>query len=84
MPRDGGIPLGELVDDAVLHTAGSGGGALQSPQDPQALVWHLQDLLYRKAARLAQLGHKMEYFCVSDADLEKLGNDERRITRLRI
>ncbi|NBO67055.1 MAG: hypothetical protein EBU88_19800, partial [Acidobacteria bacterium] len=79
--------MGELVepDDGILHTTGSGGGALRSTQDTQAQVWELQDDLYRKAAMLAQLhGHKMEYFCVSDADLKELGNDERRIMRLRI
>ena len=90
MPRDGGIPLGELVEaqpaDGILHSAGSGGGALQSTQDNEALVWALHDQLCQKAVMLAQLhGHRnMEYFCLSQADLKELGNDERRIMRLRM
>ena len=73
-------------DDGILHTACSGGGALLSTQDNEATVWALHDQLCQKAATLAQLyGHKnMEYFCLSHADLEKLGNDERRIRRLKM
>ncbi len=77
--------MGDLVvDEGILSTAGRGGSALPSTEDTQAQVWSLQDQLYRKASKLARHGHKMEYLFLSDADLEKLGNDERRITRLRM
>ena len=90
--RDGGISMDHLVqtDDAahgILHRAGSGGSALPRPDDTQATVWALQEDLCQKAATLARLQGRpievmMELFCVPDAELEKLGSDERRITRL--
>ena len=83
--------MSELVqtDYGILHSAGNGGSTLPStlPDDTQATVWALKDDLCQKAATLARLRglpglSSIEFFCVPDAELEKLGSDERRITRL--
>jgi hypothetical protein len=81
--------MGELVEDGIFHSAGSGGSALHFAEDPQARVWALQEELCQKAATVARLQgmsmiQSMEYFGVSDADLKELGNDERRIMRLKM
>ena len=88
---NGGLSLAELVvEDGILYNdAGSGGSALPSAEDTQARVWSMQDELCRKAATVARLQgmsmiQSMEYFCVSEADLKELGNDERRIMKLKM
>ena len=81
--------MGELVEDGIFHSAGSGGSALHFAEDTQARVWSMQEELCRKAATVARLQgmsmiQSMEYFCVSEADLKELGNDARREMKLKM
>jgi len=84
MPSDARMALKQVVhamdgDEGLLRST------LPSPDDTQTQVWALYDELCRKASKVAELKFQpMNFLCVSEEALERLGDDMQTLKRLRM